>query len=101
MADLTATLANGGIGDNYEQVVSGNGVGPTTRVVTFSKSSITNAEALAAIKEAENEGNTVAGTIVDTNVVTVLLQGAGITDGADYGATGVTSATTLTFEAAK
>lgn len=74
-----------------------NGLGPTTRVVTLSKTSITEAETAAAIKAAVEEGNTVAGIIVAANVVTVLLQGAGITDGSDYGATGVTSATTLTF----
>tara|TARA_R110000868_G_scaffold362295_1_gene624373 strand:- start:3816 stop:4094 length:279 start_codon:yes stop_codon:yes gene_type:complete len=80
-------------------VTAGNGVGPVTRVVTLSKTSITNAEARAAITAAELEGNTVAGVIMATNVVTVLLQGAGITAGADYGigSTGVTSAVTLTF----
>jgi len=94
MADLTGTS----VADNYEVLRDGNGVGPVTRIVTLSKSSITDAEAVAAIKEAEGEGNTVAGVIKDTNVVTVMLQGAGITDGSDYGATGVTSATTHTFE---
>ena len=74
-----------------------NGLGPTTRVVTLSKSSITEAETAAAIKAAVEEGNTVAGIIVAANVVTILIQGAGITDGSDYGATGVTSVTTLTF----
>lgn len=74
-----------------------NGLGPTTRVVTLSKTSINESETAAAIKAAVEEGNTVAGVIADTNVVTLLLQGAGITDGANYGATGVTSATTLTF----
>jgi len=82
---------------NNATVNDSNGVGPTTRVVTMSKSSISQAEMKAAIQKAEGEGNTVAGTIVDTNVVTLLLQGAGITDGSNYGATGVTSATTLTF----
>ena len=82
---------------NNAQVTASNGVGPRTFVVTMSKSSISNSEADAAIKAAEMEGNTVAGTILDTNVVTLLLQGAGITDGSDYGAAGVTSATTLTF----
>lgn len=93
MADLTGTS----VADNYENLTNGMGAGPVTRIVTLSKSSITDAEAVAAIKEAELEGNVVAGVIKDTNVVTVMLQGAGITDGADYGATGVTSATTLTF----
>jgi len=74
-----------------------NGLGSTTRVVTLSKTSITEAEAAAAIKAAVEEGNTVAGISVAANVVTILVQGAGITDGANYGATGVTSATTLTF----
>ncbi len=85
--------------DTNGQVRAGNGVGPVTRVVTLSKSSITNDEARAAITTAENEGNTVAGVIMEANVVTVLLQGAGITDGSNYGvgSTGVTSATTLTF----
>ena len=81
------------------EVTAGNGVGPVTRVVTLSKSSISNAEARAAITTAELEGNTVAGVIMEANVVTVMLQGAGITDGANYGvgSTGVTAATTLTF----
>lgn len=74
-----------------------NGVGPATSVVTLSKASISESEAAAAIKAAVEEGNTIAGVIADTNVVTILIQGAGITDGANYGATGVTSATTLTF----
>ena len=84
---------------NNAVVAAGNGLGPVTRVVTLSKSSISNAEARAAIATAENEGNTVAGVIMETNVVTVLLQGAGITAGANYGvgSTGVTSAVTLTF----
>ena len=82
---------------NNATVSNSIGVGPRTFVVTLSKSSISQTEMNAAIKKAETEGNTVAGTIVDTNVVTVLLQGAGITDGSNYGATGVTSATTLTF----
>lgn len=82
---------------NNAQVTASNGVGPRTFVVTMSKASISNSEADAAIKAAEMEGNTVAGTIMDTNVVTLLLQGAGITDGSNYGASGVTSATTLTF----
>ena len=85
--------------DDNGAVTSGNGLGSVTRVVTLSKSAITNAEARAAITAAELEGNTVAGVIMATNVVTVLLQGAGITAGADYGigSTGVTSAVTLTF----
>lgn len=74
-----------------------NGVGSTTSVVTLSKASISETETAAAIKAAAEEGNTIAGVIADTNVVTILIQGAGITDGANYGATGVTSATTLTF----
>lgn len=78
-----------------------NGLGPTTRVVTLSKVGITEAETAAAIKKAEGAdgqlGNSVAGVIADTDVVTILIQGAGITDGTNYGATGVTSATTLTF----
>lgn len=88
MASVTNTNAT---------VRSGNGVGSVTRVVTLSKTSISQAEMRAAITAAELEGNTVAGVIVAANVVTVLLQGAGITDGSNYGATGVTSATTLTF----
>lgn len=74
-----------------------NGLGSTTYVVTLSKSSITEAEAKAAIKAAVEEGNTVAGIIVATNVVTVALQGKGITAGSDYGASGVTSAVYCTF----
>jgi len=74
-----------------------NGLGSTTYIVTLSKSSITEAEAAAAIKAACEEGNTVAGIITATNVVTVALQGKGITAGSDYGATGVTSAVYATF----
>ena len=74
-----------------------NGLGPTTSVVTLSKVGISEADTAKAIKKAEVEGNSIAGVIADTNVVTILVQGAGITAGADYGATGVTSATTLTF----
>jgi hypothetical protein len=73
------------------------GIGPKSYVVTMSKSTISQAEMKAAIQTAENEGNTVAGTILATNVLTLLLQGAGITDGSDYGASGVTSATVYTF----
>ena len=89
MAELTNTNA---------AVRNSQGIGPRSFVVTLSKSSISQAEMKAAIQTAENEGNTVAGTIVAANVVTLLLQGAGITDGSNYGATGVTSATTLTFD---
>lgn len=74
-----------------------NGLGPTTSVVTLSKVGISEADTAKAIKKAEVEGNSIAGVIADTNVVTILVQGAGITAGADYGAAGVTSATTLTF----
>ena len=84
--------------NNNASVTSSQGIGPRSFVVTMSKSSISQAEMDAAIKTAENEGNTVAGTIVDTNVLTLLLQGAGITDGSNYGATGVTSATVYTFD---
>ena len=82
---------------NNAQVTESNGVGPRTFVVTFSKSSISNSETDAAIKAAEMEGNTVAGTQLGTNVTTVLLQGAGITAGSNYGAAGVTSAVYATF----
>jgi hypothetical protein len=74
-----------------------NGLGPTTSVVTLSKVGISEADTAKAIKKAEVEGNSIAGIIAATDVVTILIQGAGITAGADYGATGVTSATTLTF----
>lgn len=82
---------------NAAYKVAENGLGSTTYVVTLSKSSITEAETKAAIKAAVEEGNTVAGVIVDTNVITVALQGKGITAGSDYGATGVTSAVYCTF----
>lgn len=88
MAELTNSNA---------AVRNSQGIGPRSFVVTMSKSSISQAEMKAAIQTAENEGNTVAGTIVATNVLTLLLQGAGITDGSNYGATGVTSATLYTF----
>jgi hypothetical protein len=98
MADVSSVAVGATtVGANHNQVTASMGVGPITRVVTMSKSSITNAESLAAIRQAEGEGNVVAGVIKETNVHTLLLQGAGITDGSNYGATGVTSATTLTF----
>lgn len=74
-----------------------NGLGPKTQVATFSKTSISQAEIKAAIVAAEAEGNTVAGTIVAANVLTLALQGAGVTAGTDYGATGVTAAVVVTF----
>lgn len=74
-----------------------NGLGSTTYIVTMSKSSISESEVKAAIEAAVAEGNSVAGVIDGTNAVVVALQGAGITDGANYGATGVTSATVYTF----
>jgi hypothetical protein len=79
-------------------VRSSNGLGPKSQVVTMSKSSITQAEMKAAIAAAEAEGNTVAGTIVATNVLTLVVQGAGVTAGSNYGATGVTAAVVATFE---
>lgn len=88
MAELTNSNA---------AVRNSQGIGPKSFVVTMSKSSISQAEMKAAIQTAENEGNTVAGTIVATNVLTLLIQGAGITDGSDYGASGVTSLTVYTF----
>lgn len=94
MADLTGTS----VAANFEKLVDGMGAGPKTMIVTMTKSSITDAEAVAAIKTAENEGNTVAGVIKASGSVTLMLQGAGITDGSNYGASGVTSATTLTFD---
>lgn len=86
------------LADNFEQVISSNGLGPKTQIVTMSKSSITNAEMLAAIRAAEAEGNTIAGTIVATNVLTLAVQGAGVTAGSNYGATGVTAAVVATFD---
>ena len=86
------------LADNFEQVISSNGLGPKTQIVTMSKSSITNAEMLAAIRAAEAEGNTIAGTIVATNVLTLAVQGAGVTAGSNYGASGVTSAVVATFD---
>lgn len=74
-----------------------NGLGSTTYIVTLSKTSITEAETAAAIKAACEEGNTVAGIITAANVITVALQGKGITAGSNYGATGVTSAVVYTF----
>lgn len=74
-----------------------NGLGSTTQIVTLSKSSITEAETEAAIQAAVAEGNTIAGVIVATNVVTIAVQGAGVTAGSNYGASGVTSAVYCTF----
>lgn len=88
MAELTNSNA---------AVRNSQGIGPRSFVVTMSKSSISQAEMKAAIQTAENEGNTVAGTILATNVLTLLIQGAGITDGSNYGASGVTSLTVYTF----
>jgi len=78
-------------------VRASQGLGPTTQVVTLSKSSISAAESQAAIRAAEVEGNTIAGVILDTNVTTILVQGAGVTAGSNYGASGVTAAVYATF----
>jgi len=79
-------------------IASKNGLGPLTQVATFTKVGITQAEMKAAISAAEAEGNSVAGTIVASGVLTLALQGAGVTAGADYGATGVTAAVVVTFQ---
>jgi len=77
-----------------------NGFGAKTHICTFGKTSISESEIAAAIKFAEDEGNTVAGIeVTSANSIAVALQGAGITAGADYGvgSTGVTAAVAHTF----
>jgi|TARA_Y100000389_G_scaffold201614_1_gene244783 hypothetical protein len=78
-----------------------NGLGSKTHICTFGKTSITEDEIAAAIKFAEDEGNSVAGIeVTSANSVAVALQGAGITAGSNYGvgSTGVTAAVAHTFE---
>ncbi len=77
-----------------------NGLGARTEVCTFGKTSITEAEIAAALRFAEDEGNSVAGIeVTSANSVAVILQGAGITAGSNYGTgtTGVTAAIAHTF----
>ena len=77
-----------------------NGLGARTEICTFGKSSITEEEIAAALRFAEDEGNTVAGIeITSANSVAVVIQGKGITAGSNYGtgSTGVTAAIAHTF----
>ena len=76
-----------------------NGLGARTEIVTFSKSSITEEEVAAALRFAEDEGNTIAAIEDGTNAIACAVQGKGITAGANYGvgSTGVTAAIVHTF----
>ena len=99
MADLTATLANGGIGDNFEQINTGvNGLGPRTRIVSVNKGTgdATEADLVAVIKALTSGtsagGSTDAFTIagiagtIGTDPVHLAVQGTGTidTDAGDY-----------------
>lgn len=77
-----------------------NGLGARSEICTFGKTNISEAEIAAALRFAEDEGNSVAGIeLTSANSVAVILQGKGITAGANYGvgATGVTAAIAHTF----
>ena len=77
-----------------------NGLGARTEICTFGKSSISEAEIAAALRFAEDEGNTVAGIeITSVNSVAVVIQGKGITTGSNYevGSTGVIASIEDTF----
>jgi hypothetical protein len=97
---------------------AGNGLGPRTRIITLSKTNMTQAELDAAIQylsagdvAGTNDAHTIAGISVltesgvfttgVTDVVQVALQGTGaFTAAADFGtgSTGVTSALIADFD---
>ena len=120
MADLTngssvfQTYNNAGtgvaeLGDNkIDANGDTNGIAGITRIVTLSKSSITDAEIQEAVDAMQAGGVSgtddavvVVGLEKATNVATVAVQGSGVlTAGADYrGVTGVTMAIAHTFPA--
>jgi len=118
MADLTngsgvyQTYSNAGagvaeLGDNKINANGEtNGIAGLTRIVTLSKSSITDAE-IQSVLDAMQAGGVkgtddavvVVGLEKDTNVATVAVQGTGtLTAGSNYrGVTGVTMAIAHTF----
>ena len=118
MADLTngsgvyQTYSNSGagvaeLGDN-KLPANGetNGIAGLTRIITLSKSSISDAEIQSCLDALQAGGTAgtddavvVVGLEKDTNVATVAVQGTGVlTAGANYrGVTGVTMAIAHTF----
>lgn len=96
-----------------KKVTAGNGLGPRTRIISLSKTNITQAE-LDTLEQAMSFGGTAgtddAVTIAGvsafeagvTDVVHVAVQGTGVlTPGASYrGVTGVTMALVATFDQA-
>ena len=76
-----------------------NGLGPATQIVSMSKSSISQSDIDAAAAAAQAENNVIAGVAGEAgdNVVYFAVQGAGVTAGVNYGATGVTAAVVCTF----
>lgn len=99
-----------GFGTNYN-ASAGNGLGPRTRILSFSKTNITQAELNSLVTALTAGGTagtddavTVAGIAAFeagvTDVAYVAVQGTGVlTAGADYrGVTGVTMAVVCTFD---
>lgn len=105
MAVLTGTVVA-----NYEQLVTGNGLGPRTQIVTVNKGtgSATEAELVAVIKAltvgtdvgATNDAFTVAGVAgtIGTDPLYLAVQGTGTigTGAGDYG-TDITLAVVADF----
>ena len=95
---------------NYK-VTAGQGLGPKTRILSFSKTNITQAELDSLVRaltaggvSGTDDAVTVAGISAFeagvTDVVYMAIQGTGaLTAGADYrGVTGVTMAVVCTFD---
>jgi|TARA_Y100000034_G_scaffold10914_1_gene11397 hypothetical protein len=78
-------------------VATGTHGGKQMMLVKFAKSSISAAEINSAVQQCAYEGNTIVATKTATNDVQCIIEGAGITAGSDYGATGVTSSLEMTF----
>lgn len=106
MADLTSTT----VATNYNQLVTGNGLGPRTQIVSVNKGtgSATEAELVAVIKAltvgtdvgSTNDAFTVAGVAgtVGTDPLYLAVQGTGTigTSSGDYG-TDITLAVVADF----
>jgi hypothetical protein len=101
-----------GITNVNKKAKAGNGLGPRTRIISLSKTDITQAELDELVQDLQqggtagtNDAVTVAGisafTAGTTDVVYVAVQGTGVlTAGANFYVTGVTMALVADFDQA-
>jgi len=102
-----------GITNVNKKAKAGNGLGPRTRIISLSKTNITQAELDELVQDLQqggtagtNDAVTVAGisafVAADTDVVYMAVQGTGVlTAGSNYaGVTGVTMAIVADFDQA-